>query len=362
MPETNKPRWMLYGATGYTGQLVAEQALSLGHAPILAGRNAELLRPLAQRLGLEYRAFALDDPNEVARQIADVQIVYHAAGPFIHTSDPMIRACLATRVHYLDITGELAVFENSFRYDDAARKIGIAIISGVGFDVIPSDCLARHVVGQVPGAAHLEIALKALRLDHLSAGTLKSFLEMLPQGAQVRRQGRMESRPLGVDAKRFFFRPEGPPELAMPIPWGDLATAYRSTGVANITAYLANPAPLIASARLAGPLLSLALRSPALRRAAGRLVDAAFYGPSDVVRQTSQAIILASASDSSGTRKTARLVTPEGYQFTILAALPVILKTAELQPVGALTPAMAFGADFVLEIEGVQRQDEAAWV
>jgi len=359
---STKPRWMLYGATGYTGVLVAERAAALGHPPILGGRNAELLKPLAARLGLEYRAFPLDDVNEIARQIADVQIVYHAAGPFVHTSDPMIRACLATRVHYLDITGELAVFENTFRYDDAARKIGIALISGVGFDVIPTDCLANYVVAQVTGATTLEIALQALGLGQISAGTMKSFLEMLPQGAQVRRRGRLESRPLGAGARRFAFSPGQAPALAMPIPWGDLVTAYRSTGVPNITTYLANPALMIGLARLGGPALSLAARSVGFRRAAGRLIEATLRGPSSHARQHGRAVILASASDASGTRKTARLVTPEGYQFTALCALPVVLRTLELQPGGALTPAMAFGADFVLEIEGVQRQDDIAWV
>ena len=362
MTKTSNPRWMLYGATGYTGVLVAERAAALGYPPILAGRNAERLKPLATRLGLEYRAFSLDDVNLIARYVADVQIVYHAAGPFIHTSDPMIRACLATRVHYLDISGELAVFENTFSYDDAARKIGIALISGVGFDVIPTDCLANHVVAQVPGAQHLEIALQALGLGQISAGTMKSFLEMLPQAAQVRRQGRLESRPLGAGVRRFVFSPSQAPALAMPIPWGDLATAYRSTGVPNITTYLANPALVIGLARLGGPALSLAARSATFRRVAGRLIEATMRGPSASVRQTDRAVILASASDANGTRKTARLVTPEGYQFTALAALPVILRTLELQPVGALTPAMAFGADFVLEVEGVQRQDDVAWV
>ncbi|MCS6836305.1 MAG: saccharopine dehydrogenase NADP-binding domain-containing protein [Anaerolineae bacterium] len=361
MSKTDSPRWLLYGATGYTGVLVAERAVELGYPPILAGRNADLLKPLAARLGLEYRAFPLDDVNEIARQIADVQIVYHAAGPFIHTSDPMIRACLATRVHYLDITGELAVFENTFRYDDAARKIGIALISGVGFDVIPTESLAYYVAAQVPGAQHLELALRAFGL-RVSAGTLKSFMEMLPQGAQVRRQGRLESQPLGAGARRFVFAEGEEPTPALPISWGDLITAYRSTGVPNITVYLASPTLVIALARIGGPAISLALCSGVLRRAAGRLIDAVARGPSASKRQSDHVVILASASDATGTRKTARLVMPEGYQFTAWVALPVILRTLELRPVGALTPVMAFGPDFVLEIEGVQRQDDVAWV
>ncbi|KAB2863717.1 MAG: NAD(P)H-binding protein, partial [Anaerolineae bacterium] len=134
-------RWILYGAYGYTGELVAEEALKRGHTPILAGRSAEKLIPLAERLGLEYRVFSLDDTPALKNALADVDLVFHAAGPFIYTASPMLDACIETGTHYVDITGEILVFRKTFKRDEAARQKNIALISGVGFDIIPTDCL-----------------------------------------------------------------------------------------------------------------------------------------------------------------------------------------------------------------------------
>ncbi|MCB9454253.1 MAG: saccharopine dehydrogenase NADP-binding domain-containing protein, partial [Anaerolineaceae bacterium] len=151
-------QWMLYGATGYSGRLLAEEAIRRGHQPLLAGRSEEKLQPLAESLGLEYRAVPLDDAEALTRAVSRVALVLHAAGPFMQTSPPMLAACLSAGTHYLDITGEIPVLRNIFTFDEAARERGIALISGVGFDVIPTDCLSRYVADQVSGATTLELA------------------------------------------------------------------------------------------------------------------------------------------------------------------------------------------------------------
>lgn len=346
-------RWMLYGATGYTGELVIQQALAHGHRPLLAGRSEEKLRRLGRHYGLKYAAFGLDDITVIASHTATVELVYHAAGPFVHTSDPMIRACLATHTHYLDITGEIGVFENTFQYDEVASKTGIALISGVGFDVIPSDCLAAYVAAQVPHAQTLEIGVQAL--SSVSAGTAKSMIEMLPQGAQMRRAGRLVSQPLGRDARMISF-PNGN-RRCIPVPWGDIATAYRTTNIPDITTYLEFPAAMIAFARLAGHLGQWALGSARLRRLLGVLVERTVKGPNTATREFGKSYLWAAARDNTGGSAQAWLETAEGYHFTALAAIPVIERTLTLRPTGALTPALAFGADFVLEIPGTTRLD-----
>ncbi|MGB1286792.1 MAG: saccharopine dehydrogenase family protein, partial [Aggregatilineales bacterium] len=256
--------WMIYGATGYTGVLVAEEAVKHGHRPILAGRNEEKLRPLATRLDLEYRAFGLDDVQQVGEAIADMAIVYHAAGPFVHTALPMIKACLATKTHYLDITGELNVFEQSFSYDEAASKNGIVIISGVGFDVVPTDCMARYVAEQVPNATHLEIALAGF--TGVSAGTSKSFLEMMPNGTKARRNGQLETVPAGKNTRVSF--PFGK-SAALAIPWGDLSTGYRTTQIPNITTYMAMPGVAVTLAGVLSPIGRLLFSQRPIRNLAG---------------------------------------------------------------------------------------------
>src|SRR5215207_11302762 len=155
-------RWMIYGATGYTGQLVAEEAVKRGHEPILAGRNRETLAPIAKRLGLKYMVFDLNDVKIVAEAIGDLDVVYHAAGPFVKTSEPMVKACLATGTHYLDITGEYAVMESVYKLHEAALANKIALICGVGFDIVPSDCLAAYVAQKINAPHTIEIAVHPL--------------------------------------------------------------------------------------------------------------------------------------------------------------------------------------------------------
>ncbi|MBZ0286557.1 MAG: saccharopine dehydrogenase NADP-binding domain-containing protein, partial [Anaerolineae bacterium] len=310
--------WMLYGATGYTGQLVAAEAVKRGHKPLLAGRSEAKLKPLAERLNLEYVAVPLDDAEALAKAVSRVRLVYHSAGPFVDTSDAMIRACLASGAHYLDITGEIAVFQNAYRYHDAARDKGIAIIPGVGFDVIPSDCLLKYVADQLPDATHLEVALDALGAAstgmNISAGTGKSILGFLPAlGNLVRRDGKLISIPFGTGARQFRF--QGGERWAMPVPWGDLEVGYRTAGIPNITTYLTFPRPMIGVTRVFGGGLRALLKVGAVRGAAGKLVERFFPGPSESVREAGRSFIYARVSNQKGESYQAWLETLEGYQF-----------------------------------------------
>jgi short subunit dehydrogenase-like uncharacterized protein len=349
-------RWMIYGATGFSGRLIAVEAVRRGHRPLLAGRSAAKLAPLAERLGLEYIAFDLKKLDVIARSISGFDLVFHAAGPFIHTSDPMLRACVLSGINYVDITGEFSVFENTFAYDEAARRLNLAFISGVGFDVVPSDCLASYVAAQTPNATQLEIAIAGL--TSMSAGTAKSGLSLIAGGGWVRRNGKLMPYPLGTGAKGFPF-PNGK-VLAIPIPWGDLSTAYRSTGIPNITTYMSFPTPLIRLTRVGAPILQMLTASTAVRSLAENAVEKIVRGPDDHAHQTDRAYLWAQAADAQGNTKQAWLETVEPYRFTALSGVTCAEKLLAKRPIGALTPAQAFGADFVLEIEGTRRMDTLA--
>ena len=346
-------QWMLYGATGDTGQLVIEEALKRGHRPLLAGRNPDKLEVLKQRYGLEYLAFRLDDVSTIGEAIGDMDVVYHAAGPFIHTSDPMIKACLATSTHYLDITGEIQVFENTFSYHQAARANSIGLISGVGFDVVPSDCLAAYVANKVRGATSLDIAI--VGLDNMSAGTAKSFIEGARVGGRVRRDGKLVKQAVGklhqeISFEKMIFD-------TMSVPWGDVSTAYRTTGIPNITTYMEFPAAVRATARFTTPVLGLLTRSGVIRKALTGLADRFVLGPDDHALENDKAYIWAKATNASGQSAEAWLEVNEAYKFTAQAGVLAVEKMMALQPIGATTPALAFGEDFVLEIEGSSRHD-----
>jgi short subunit dehydrogenase-like uncharacterized protein len=346
--------WMIYGAYGYTGALLAEEAVRRGHRPVLAGRLARKLVPLAERLGLEHRVLNLQAKNILYQTVADFDLVFHAAGPFIHTSRPMVEACLAGETHYLDITGEVQVFEQNLTYDQQARKKGIAIISGVGFDVVPTNCLATSVAAQIPNPTQLKIAVKALA--GVSSGTTKTMLEHVSEGVLLRRNGQLVQRPLGRDVWRVRFA--NGQWAVLPITWGDVTTAYQSTGIGNITAYLAYPQLVALLLRWVGPFAMKLFSMRTMRRGTQKLVEMIIRGPNDHTRRTARCQIWAWVTNEAGDEAQAWLETSEAYHYTSVAGVRCVEKTLETNPQGALAPAQAFGADFAMEIPGTKRFDQ----
>jgi short subunit dehydrogenase-like uncharacterized protein len=350
-------QWLIYGANGYTGALLAAEAVKRGYRPLLGGRSIQKLRPLAVRLGLDAVAFDLD-PAQVASLLRERQIklVLHAAGPFIYTSRPMLDACLETGAHYLDLTGEISVFENTYAHDQAARDRGVALISGVGFDIVPSSCLIQYVVDQVdqPTSVEVVVGVSTGELD-ASAGTLKTNLEMVADGFVVRRCGRLMPVNLGAGVKSVRLL-DGQ-HTALIVPWGDVIAAYHATGIPNITAYLTFPAGQALALRYAGIIVQRLLRSAALRHWVARRIDRYVSGPSEHLRQTGRSQLYAQVAGKNDQRAEAWLETVEAYQFTVLAALNAVEHVFQHHPSGALTPAQAFGADFVLEVAQTIRRD-----
>lgn len=345
--------WMIYGANGYTGRLVAQVAKERGHNPVIAGRNQKKMEKLALELQLDYMAFDLTDVNIIAEAIADMDLVYLAAGPYSQTSQAMIKACLATHTHYLDITGEIDVFEGAFAYDEVARKNGIALIPGVGFDVVPSDSLAKYVADQLPSATHLEIGIGlALRA---SSGTLKSAIEGIPKGGRIRREGQLQPYPLGNGKKQLRFM-NGYYDV-LPIPWGDLSTAYRTTAIPNITTYMTFPKSFVTMAGIGAGMGQVILSKKVMQKFAKGWASIFFRGPTTQHRESARSYIYAKASNERGQTVEAWLDTIEPYQFTAISSVLAVEQTLDRQLAGALTPTLAFGKDFVLEIEGTRRLD-----
>ena len=347
--------WLLYGANGYTGALTARMAVERGMRPILAGRRAEAVHALAGSLGLEARVFGLENPDAVAAGLEGVKVVLHAAGPFLRTSQPMAKACLGARVHYLDITGEAAVFEALAARDSAAKAAGVMLLPGAGFDVVPSDCLAAHLARRLPTATHL--ALAVLGLGGVSRGTATTMAENAGEGGLVRRDGRLTRVPAAWKTRHVNFG-GGPLRPCMTIPWGDVATAFHSTGIPNIEVYMAAPLALRALALLSRPFGGL-LRSAAVQRFLKRRIDARPPGPTDEQRSRGRSFLWGEVTDGRGRRAVSRLTTPEGYTLTALASLAIVARVlAGHAPPGFQTPSRAYGPDFVLELPGVTRHDE----
>jgi short subunit dehydrogenase-like uncharacterized protein len=344
--------WMIYGANGYTGELVAREAVRKGLSPILAGRNAEAVGRLAGELGLPGRAFPLDDPQGTAAELYGVKAVLHCAGPFLHTSAPMVAACLATGAHYLDITGEINVFEAVLARGEEARRAGVALIPGVGFDVVPTDCLAARLARALPDATELALAFYAAG-GSTSRGTLKTMIEGLPHAGAIRKNGRIVPVPVAWDVREIDFGGRAGRRWAMTIPWGDISTAYHSTGIPNIRVYTGTPPAMIRRFKRLAPLLPVAGWKP-LKRLAQRWVERRVAGPTAEQRETGRMYLWGQARNAAGRTATATLETPEAYHFTAVSAVASAehVLSGGVQP-GAWTPSRAFGADFVTELPGV---------
>lgn len=345
--------WLLYGAYGYTGKLIAQEAVRRGHRPLLAGRDAARLRPLADELGLEWLAVDLADTTALRQAVGRVDLVLHAAGPFVFTSKPMVDACLAEGAHYLDITGEVPVFEAILGRDEEAKAAGIALLPGVGFDVVPTDCLARHVAQRLPDATHLDLAIASL--SSISPGTAKTMVEQFPGGILARQNGVLAPIPMAEGVRQVAFLDRT--RTVVPIPWGDLATAYRTTGIPNIRTYMAFPRRTATLMARTAPFSRVLLGARPVRRLLQQLIQRTITGPDETLLRTGRSYVWAEARNAQGQQVSACLETVEGYRLTALAGVDSVERLLATPQSGALTPALAFGADFVLGLPDTRRVD-----
>jgi short subunit dehydrogenase-like uncharacterized protein len=344
---------LVYGAAGYSGALIARRAVERGLLPVLAGRSAAPLARLAAGLDLPHRVFSLEGAGAIDAGLEGIGAVLHCAGPFSRTSRPMADACLRRGVHYLDITGEGVVFEALAGRDAEARAAGVTLLPGVGFDVVPSDGLAAHLARRLPGATRLTLAFKAL--GQPSRGTALTGLEGIHQGGMIRRGGKLTRVPAAWRTRDFDFG-RGPVPC-MSFPWGDVWTAWHTTGIPDIEVYMAAPRALRAfftASRYLGPLLG----SGPVQRGLAALVRARLTGPDAEARARGRSLFYGEVEHADGRRAAARLVAPEGYAFTALAAVECAERVlaGQARP-GFLTPSLAFGPDLALAIAGVERID-----
>lgn len=345
--------FLLYGATGYTGALIAEHAKERGLQLILSGRNQVALEQLASRLSLPYRAAAVDDEAALSRAIEGVDAVLNCAGPFSRTMEPVARACLKAGKHYLDITGELNVFEALHNRDEEARRAGVTLLPGVGFDVVPSDCLAAHLKRRMPEAKRLMLGL--VNTGAPSRGTAITMLENVYQGGAVRQGGRITQVPVAWKSRKFDYGRE--PSQSIIINWGDVSTAFYSTGIPDIEVYAAFVTPARIMMRL-GRYLGPILASGPVQRLLKKQVMAGPPGPDAEARARGWSVLVGEVEDGAGRKVSSRLNCPDPYVLTIRTALLAIQRVLDgkAQP-GFMTPSLAFGPDFVLEAEGVTRED-----
>lgn len=350
---TSTVKWMIYGATGYTGGLIAKKAIELGAKPTIAGRNAEKVSALAAELDLPWAAFSVNDSNAVEAALEDHALVLSVAGPFSATADTMMNACIKTGTHYLDVTGEIAVFELAASMSNRANDAAVTLLPGVGFDVVPSDCLAAHTAERAKAPTALALAIKAL--GGPSRGTAKTAIETLGSGTMVRRNGTITPCRAGSLQRSFDTGTGAEPYIG--VSWGDVSTAFYSTGIADIEVYFPAAGPIKAMttmSRFLGPVIGSGFVQSVLKKQ----IDKMPAGPTSDERNRDGSVLLAEVIDSDGTIFRSLLETPNGYTLTaesaVLSALEIL--KGEGEP-GFQTPSSAFGAQFGFGLTGCKITD-----
>jgi short subunit dehydrogenase-like uncharacterized protein len=348
-----KKHILIYGANGYTGELIVALAVAEGCQPLLAGRSLKKIEPLAGRYKLPFRIFDLDDTKKIASNIADVAVVLNCAGPFTRTASVIAEACIQEGVHYLDITGEVEVFELLAAMGDRARSRGVMLMPGVGFDVVPSDCLAAHLKRRMPDAVSLTLAFQASGKP--SRGTATTMVENLHRGGLVRRSGRLVAVPSAARVKELDF---GYGQIkTMSIPWGDLSTAWVSTAIPDIEVYMVAPMGLrllSKASRYLGQVLATSWVQDYLKRK----IDTGSPGPNEMQRRRGFSRFWGEVRNAAGQSMISRLMTVEGYELTSKTAWDIAKRAAagQLRP-GFCTPSMLFGPDYILNFSGSKRVD-----
>ncbi|MBT3187666.1 MAG: NAD(P)H-binding protein [Anaerolineae bacterium] len=346
--------FLIYGSYGYTGSLIAKLALKRGHHPILAGRDAKKLAAQAHALGLPSLAFDLSETEKLDSALHDVDVVLHCAGPFGYTYKVVADACLRTGTHYLDIGGGIPELEAVAALDSDAKSAGIMMMPGAGFDVVPSDCLLNYLKEKLPTASHLQLSIRGVG-GGVSRGTARSGIENIDRQGAIRRGGKLTQVPPAWKIQDVDFG-RGPVKVTS-IGWGDVATAYHSTGVPNIETYMYFP-PVVRNLMRASKYLGWLLYNRPAKNFIKALIGLLPPGPSTKQNEKGFSLLIGEARNEKGKEVRAKLRTPEAYYFTAQTSITIVERIlANDFKVGFQTPSMAYGADFVLEFDGVMRED-----
>ncbi len=336
-------QWMIYGANGYTGELIARQAQQQGLRPILAGRNETAIRKLAEELDLSARVFDVDDQNSVYMSIQDVDLVLNCAGPFEVTAQPMMEACIANFTHYLDITGEISVFERARKLHRPALVAGVVVCPGVGFDVIPTDCIAAQLKQRMPDATHLALGFDSE--SRMSRGTAKTGINQLYKGGAVRADGRITNVPLAYRSREIDFG--GGTKLAMTIPWGDISTAFHTTGIENIEVYVPASKKVVKRLQRLNKVRCL-LGLDSVKNWLNKKVEKQPIGPDQQQLDHANTYVWGEVKNAAGAVETLQYKVMNGYKLTSLGAIDVAMTILRNQPSGGYhTPSQLCGADLI---------------
>lgn len=349
---SNKEKsWMIYGATGYSGQLIVEKAVAAGMKPVVAGRSRDKIKALAKKYDLKYQVFSIDMLKKSDTLIAQMDLILNCAGPFSQTAEVVMNACLNQQAHYIDITGEIDVFEMAAKLHESAKERGVVLCPGVGFDVIPTDCVAAKLKQMMPDA--VELALGFDSRSGFSPGTAKTSVEALPQGGKIRKDGEIVTVPLAAKTRKIDFG--GGEKLAMTIPWGDVSTAYHNTKIPNIEVYIPGSPGMIKQLKRMNwfkPILGMGFVQNFLKKR----IDKKVKGPDQSTRAKLKTFVWGEVKNAAGQTKEYRIKVNNGYEVTadggVFVSNALLGRRADAS--GYHTPSMLLGADLIEKLPGTE--------
>ena len=341
-------KWMIYGANGYTGRLVVDEALKRGLKPILAGRS-ESVKDLADEKGLEAKVFDLSSIKEITGKLNGISVMANCAGPFSQTAEPVMHACIQSKTHYIDITGEIAVYQMGNSLDEEAKSAGVVICPGAGFDVIPTDCLARYLKGKMPDATHLALGF-AMKGSKPSKGTAKTGAEGMSMGGKIRENGKMKSVPLAYKEREIDF---GFGSMnAITIPWGDVYTAYHSTGISNIEVYFPQSPKGAAQLRMRQKYMKL-MKFKWVKKIVLNRIDKMWKSNTAEQRAEAKSFVWGEVENANGDKIQGRFSTVDGYDLTASGTVEVSqYLLGEHSQSGYFTPSKLMGKDLIKKMPG----------
>lgn len=343
---------VLFGATGYTGHLVAESLVKRNLKPFLAGRSQEKLDALSERLGgLPTHTADLDDPDSVAALLAPGDVLITTVGPFTLYGDTAIRAAIQKRAHYIDSTGEPGFIRRVFdTYGPKAREAQVALITAGGYDYIPGNLAAAAALDKSgAGAVRVDVGYYATGRFKISQGTQASTRIAMADPGKMWRSGRLVVRYNGTKLRPFTVGGVEKPGISIS------STEHYSlpriySQLRNINVYLGWFGRRSALMQKGAILQSLMMKLPGarmlFRAAVTRGIKSQGKGPDARTRTSSGSIIIAETFDADDLMiDRVELSGANGYTFTadILAWMGDMAVNGRLKGVGALGPVEAFG-------------------
>jgi hypothetical protein len=242
---TTSKEVLLLGAAGNSGRLIAAEVAARGLPVRLAGRRRGPLEDLARALAADgaaadVRVVDVSDAASLAEAITGAGVVLSTIGPFARLAGPVIDACLAASVSYVDIANEWSAVRDLLDRDEQARARAVTLVTGAGFGPAATETLVLRLVERIGGAPERVRVAAAAGVARQSDGVRQTIRESLPEGAITYRDGHLVREALGSGATILTFG--GAERQMLPGPVADLETARLASGAPNVVAYIANPA------------------------------------------------------------------------------------------------------------------------